>query len=457
MILRIGVLVGLTGLVCSQALAVGWVVVKLTDNSYLDTADEEYPCVSGSKVAWEGWDGSDPNTREIFLYDGTTVTQLTDNSYDDKGPQVSGSKVVWQGKPDGSDYEIFLFDGTTVTQLTDNAYDDRYPHVSGSNLVWQGQIGSGPNTREIFLYDGATVTQLTDNSYHDAFPRIWGSNVVWEGWDSSDPNTSEIFLYDGATVTQLTDNSCEDRYPQVWGLNVVWTGRDDIYPAGDDEIFLYDGSTVTQLTDNSYNDRSPKVSGSNVVWTGFDGSDYEIFLYDGMTVTQFWDTVLDDHYSQVSGSNVVWHGYDGSDPNTLEIFLARPGPPVALTVTKNNNNGDVLIYPIPLDANAPAFPPNMPVTLTAVPVEGKSFKHWKLYDPNYPGDANYMVKDSNNPITILMDNHRVVKVFFKCGGGGLLPMVLMTVGVLGLYVVARRKSAQGEGVSGSLIPDRLRG
>jgi len=36
-----------------------------------------------------------------------TVTQLTDNSYDDKAPQVSGSNVVWSGY-DGNDYEIFL-------------------------------------------------------------------------------------------------------------------------------------------------------------------------------------------------------------------------------------------------------------------------------------------------------------------------------------------------------------
>ena len=53
----------------------------------------------------EGWDGSD---YEIYLYDGTTATQLTDNSYDDYFPQINANGyVVWEGW-DGLDEEIFL-------------------------------------------------------------------------------------------------------------------------------------------------------------------------------------------------------------------------------------------------------------------------------------------------------------------------------------------------------------
>ena len=55
-------------------------------------------------MVWDGWDGND---YEIVLYDGTTTTQLTNNSYDDSYPQVSGSNVVWHGS-DGNDYEIFM-------------------------------------------------------------------------------------------------------------------------------------------------------------------------------------------------------------------------------------------------------------------------------------------------------------------------------------------------------------
>lgn len=53
---------------------------------------------------WYGTDGSD---NEIFVYDGVTTQQLTDNSTNESVPQVSGEHVVWQSC-DGSDFEIFV-------------------------------------------------------------------------------------------------------------------------------------------------------------------------------------------------------------------------------------------------------------------------------------------------------------------------------------------------------------
>ena len=37
-----------------------------------------------------------------------TVTQLTNNSYDDEAPQVWGSNVVWYGGATSAEWEIFL-------------------------------------------------------------------------------------------------------------------------------------------------------------------------------------------------------------------------------------------------------------------------------------------------------------------------------------------------------------
>ncbi|MHC4445016.1 MAG: TolB family protein, partial [Planctomycetota bacterium] len=147
-----------------------------------------------------------PYDSEIFLYDGTSTTQLTNNSYGDYFPQVSGSNVVWQGY-DGNDYEIFLYDGTSTTQLTNNSYQDIDPQVSGSNVVWSGGY---PYDSEIFLYDGTSTTQLTNNSYGDYFPQVSGSNVVWQG----------------------------DYFPQVSGSNVVWQCR---------EIFIAQRDPISSL------------------------------------------------------------------------------------------------------------------------------------------------------------------------------------------------------------------
>ena len=106
-------------------------------------------------------------------------------SYTDMDPQVYGSNVVWYGYEEGgSDREIFLYDGNGITQLTHNSYNDggvnRGPQIYGSNVVWQGSDGSD---EEIFLYDGSTTvtTQLTNNSYNDLAPKIYGSNVLWHG------------------------------------------------------------------------------------------------------------------------------------------------------------------------------------------------------------------------------------------------------------------------------------
>jgi hypothetical protein len=60
-------------------------------------------------VVWRGWDGADP---EIFLYDGTVTTQLTDNDCDDHYPQINASGcVVWEGS------DIFL---ATPVAVVDN-------------------------------------------------------------------------------------------------------------------------------------------------------------------------------------------------------------------------------------------------------------------------------------------------------------------------------------------------
>ena len=88
------------------------------------------------------------------------------------------------------------------------------------------------------------------------------------------------------------------------------------------------------------------------------------------------------------------------------------------------------------------------VTLNAMPIQGKSLKHWIVYDPNYPGDANHITvvenpADPNDPnynrLTIVMDADREVTAIFKCGSGAglMLPMVL---GVLGLFVWVRRRA-----------------
>ncbi len=315
-----------------------WTITQLTDNDY----EEWSPKVSGPNVVWEGYDGTD---SEIFLYDGNATVQITNNSYQDYAPEVSGSNIVWLGH-DGNDDEVFLYDGA-ITQLTNNEYDDYGPDVSGSNVVWTGYDGSD---LEIFLYDGVATTQLTDNGYHDGYVAISGSNIVWMG-DSG--NDYEIFLYDGNATVQITNNSYRDFDPDVSGSNIVWSG--------DDEIFLYDGASTTQLTNDSYGDLYPQVSDSNVVWMVYIAApDSDVLLFDGSTTISLTGG---DYYSynqnpHVSGSNVVWSGigsgteseiffYDGTGITQLSINSRSDGDPQvsdATVVWRGSNGNDSEIF-----------------------------------------------------------------------------------------------------------------
>jgi hypothetical protein len=73
---------------------------------------------------------------------------------------ISGNNVVWTGSS-GYDYEIYFWDGSTTTQLTNYFTYDNNPQISGNNVVWYGYDGYDT---DIYFWDGSTTTELTNNS-----------------------------------------------------------------------------------------------------------------------------------------------------------------------------------------------------------------------------------------------------------------------------------------------------
>jgi hypothetical protein len=166
----------------------------------------------------------------IFVWSATGRIQITELELtEDERPRISNNgNVVWL-RFDGNDFEIFFYDGTGTSQLTDNGFDDEYHQINDhGNIVWSGDAGGD---WEIFYYDGTNITQITDNDFDDTRPQINSRNkIVWESYDGND---YEIFIYNGVTITQLTDNDFDDRAPQVNDVGqVAWSGRNDA------EIFL---------------------------------------------------------------------------------------------------------------------------------------------------------------------------------------------------------------------------
>ncbi len=285
--------------------------------SQISTPGSEHSTVNDNgHVVWSAHDGTD---WEIFFYDGTTTTQLTNNTLDDAKPIINiNGEVVWYTH-DGTDWEILYYDGTTTTQLTNNTVDDYGSTINANgDILWHGWDGTD---WEIFYYDGATTTQLTNNTLDDAWP-VMNENgqAVWFGWDGAD---LEIFYYDGTTTTQLTNNIFDDAGPSINANgHAVWHGWDGT----DFEIFHYDGTTTTQITDNSLDDGQPVMNANgNIVWHGWDGTDVEIFYYEGGTTTQLTDNEYNDVWPDISNyEDIVWEGDE-------YIYLASPPnfPPVA--------------------------------------------------------------------------------------------------------------------------------
>ncbi len=122
-----------------------------------------------------------------------------------------------------------------------------------------------------------------------------------------------------------------------------------------------------------------------------------------------------------------------SEEATLTVATLR-----SLTLTETNDPwGTVEVSPEPNDPQSPQFPEGTDVTLTAVPAEGKEFRQWEIFDPNYPNDANYATIDVNLSTTIVMDTDRHVNAVWKCGSGA-GPLLPLTLGVVGLFMLVKR-------------------
>ncbi len=304
-------------------------------------------------VVWYARDGYDqlPQTGsdyEIYSYNGSETQQLTENDCDDIDPGINiDGSIIWVGF-DGTDNEIYIREArknapVQTVQLTENDFDDSQAQISnGGYVVWSGSDGID---REIYLYEGSNdgvniINKITDNSTDDTNPQINNSGfAVWEGFDGSD---KEIFLYtydnEGSHITQLSDNAYDDLEPQINNnCAVVWTGSD----GSDLEIFLYKNGLRKQITNNIYDDTHARVNDlGHIVWSGWDGHDYEIFFYDGIKVNQITYNEYDDISPQLNGRDyIVWRGWNGSD---WQIFLAFPSvskaEPRIISITRTLEN-----------------------------------------------------------------------------------------------------------------------
>lgn len=140
--------------------------------------------------------------------------------------QVDGDPRVYAEKDREGDREIYYFDGVTVTRITNNGYDDFAPvfEEEQGRIVWQAMIN---DRLQIMVHDLVSheTRQITTSRQNSSNPNIRGDIVVWQEW--IDTNW-EIMMTDvdndGAAfdIEQLTDNVVHDMFPQVYDGLITW-------------------------------------------------------------------------------------------------------------------------------------------------------------------------------------------------------------------------------------------
>jgi len=136
-------------------------------------------------------------------------------------------------------------------------------------------------------------------------------------------------------------------------------------------------------------------------------------------------------------ADAALHHNQANTPLAVAVQSYQPTVSLTLTVVKAPSSS-VDLDPEPNDANLPVYPVGTVVTLTAEPNEGKSFKKWTVFDPNFPGDANHATQDTNTILHLTMDADQHVKAVFKCGGGTMPPLGMALL-LLTLEALRRRR------------------
>jgi len=219
--------------------------------------------------------------------------------------------------------------------------------------------------------------------------------LQWEG--DGDPNNSYL-------KTAAWDGDKFD-WDGNWDIEVhVLTAWDPNELGGQGHLYWSAGETAVACVgapqNGSPNAANAKFDNIEVSWGTFTNVSHSLSL-----------TVTNDHMGSVLIDPDLLDDCNNIDPNYWD--------PTDWTALRRYTNGTQVV-------------------LTAQPLSGKSLKHWLIWDPNHPGDANYVSQDTNTVLYLAMDADWVIEAAFKCGGSSALPPIAMVLLGLTLTVIIRR-------------------
>ncbi len=307
----------------------GYTFSQLTDNA---SKDVDCRVSQNGMITWAGAyhlpgaRSTSSTDLEIFLWDGNSVQQVTDNDVQDSRCVVNDfGDLAWQRFGNDEEAEIFVRMNDEVTQVTNDnpGVKDRYPDISNNfSIVWGRQLGGRFRLAVLDALGGLGVDVVGDGyrphinaldhiiATEDGIVDMAGNligpipspqSLGYSGYRrteindldqlalEADPGTSSSPDYSGPRDILFWDGV---QMRVIYGSPGPWVGRADLNAAGviafegygalpgslsspeDREIFVYDPEigTVIQLTDDDVADAWPTVTeDGRIVWWGLDG------------------------------------------------------------------------------------------------------------------------------------------------------------------------------------------
>jgi hypothetical protein len=328
----------------SGLIADPFTTIRLTDDSFRATFPGFYRFADpdlndNGDVVWRGYDGND---FEVFLYRNSTreVIRLSDNDFNEYRPHISNiGHVSWETTD-----HIFLYNGSTVSQINDDTLTRGvgWQEINDwGDVVWEAYYsGAG----DIFLYENATGTAsaLTDGSIYVCCAQITDNYVVWEGLSPDD----KVHLYNGLTTVSL-GNDWNNQHPMVSASGyVVWEGYEG--PGFDREIYIFNGYAEFNFTNNLTRDRNPQINNNNfMIWEGVDPieGDPDLFGFNldwavgEVNLSDGWiggispqlndlDHIASIGWDAIGSSIYLYDGYTEIQVSTIEPGISAVNPQI---------------------------------------------------------------------------------------------------------------------------------
>lgn len=235
----------------------GYVLFYNKSSIYVDD-HEMYPSLYNGKIAFQAFDGHD---YEIFFWNGSSLSQITDNDYNDKYPSLYETSIAWQGLKDDN-YDIFYYDGSSATTQITHAGRDVYPSLYKGKVVWEGTDG---NDREIFQWDGSKIIQVTNNSFHDSYPSYYNGYLAWKGDDGDSeiyycdldsPKPPSVVLNSASNINTtsanlsgtVNPNGVASTYYFQYGTTISYSGHTSAFSAGSGSVPVDVSTNISGLT-----------------------------------------------------------------------------------------------------------------------------------------------------------------------------------------------------------------